>query len=118
MHRSIPVVMTALGVATPTLAMPAQALAATTVKGTGYQYPFGALQVTISVSGKKLTGLSVKYYADNPRSSQLEAYALPTLKQEALKTHSYRINGVSGVTITSEVFDQSLYTAMRKAHLA
>lgn len=119
MKRSIPVVLTALGALAPTVALPAEAIAASTLyAGTGYQYPYGTLQVKISVAKKKLTGVSVSYAPDTPHSAQLQQYAIPMLKQEALKAKGYKIHGISGVTITSEVFDQSLYSAMVKAHIA
>lgn len=117
MHKSIPVVMTALGVATPTLA-PAAAFAAASYKGTDYSYRYGTIEVTISVSGKRLSGLSVTYTTDSPHGTQLQSFAVPELRKEALKADSYKIHAVSGVTTTSEVFVSSLYSAMLKAHLA
>ena len=51
------------------------------------------------------------------QSYQREAYALPLLRNEALKAQSYKIHTISGVTTTSEAFIASLYSAMGHAKL-
>lgn len=117
MHKSIPVVMTALGIATPALAVPAEALAATSYKGTTSNFRYGTLQVTITASGKKIKSITAKVNPTDPRSSQLDTLALPLLKKEALKANSYKIHVVSGATYTSEAFDASLYSALLKAKI-
>ena len=118
MNRKLPVVLTALGVATPVLAAPAAALAATSYKGASSSYRYGTLQVTITVARKRLSTLSVNYSPSDPRSAQLDSYAVPALKKEALKASSFRVHTISGVTYTTKAFEDSLYSAMLKAHLA
>lgn len=99
-------------------AVPVAASAATKrYAGKTEQTPFGSVKVTITVKGKKIKTLSISANPDNEHSYQLEAYALPVMRKEALKASSYKIHLVSGVTITSEAFDASLYSALGHAHL-
>lgn len=99
-------------------ASPAVASAATKqYAGKVERTPFGKVQVTITISRKKIKTLSVSASPDTPQSYQLESYAIPRLRQEALKAETYKIHMVSGVTITSEGFILSLYSAMGHAHI-
>ncbi|MDE3130947.1 MAG: hypothetical protein KGL16_07310 [Acidobacteriota bacterium] len=79
--------------------------------------PFSNVQVTITVSHKKIRTLNVYANPQDQQSYQLEAYALPRLRTEALKVHTYKIHTISGVTTTSDAFILSLYSAMGHAHL-
>ena len=81
------------------------------------QTPFGKVQVAITVKGKKIKTLAISASPDTQTSYQLESYALPRMRQEALKASTYKIHTVSGVTITSEGFIASLYSAMGHAHI-
>jgi len=47
----------------------------------------------------------------------INAQAIPILKSETLQAQSASINGVSGATITSNAYVQSLQAALAKAHL-
>jgi uncharacterized protein with FMN-binding domain len=96
--------------------------------GTAYQADrWGTLQVTIVVRkttiGKKvtrkITAVSVPTYPNHTdRSVFINTNALPTLKSEALRAQSARINLVSGATDTSDAFVQSLQSAILKAKRA
>jgi uncharacterized protein with FMN-binding domain len=96
--------------------------------GTAYQADrWGTLQVTIVVRkttiGKKvtrkITAVSVPIYPNHTdRSLFINTNALPTLKSEALRAQSARINLVSGATDTSDAFAQSLQSAILKAKRA
>ena len=102
------------------VAMPGTAAAATTktYKGAVERTQYSDVQVFITVTGKKSKSLSISANPQDQQSYQREAYALPILRKEALRTQSYKIHLVSGVTTTSEAFVYSLYSAMRHAHLA
>lgn len=78
---------------------------------------YSNVQVTITVKGKRISALSVNANPQDQQSYAREAYALPILRKEALRTQSYRIHTISGVTITSQGFILSLYSAMGHAHL-
>lgn len=100
-------------------ALPATASAAKTktYKGAIERTLYSNVRVTISVRGRKIKALSVTANPDTQASYQRQAYALPLLRKEALRTQSYRIHMVSGVTVTSEAFILSLHSAMGHAHL-
>jgi len=117
MRRSIPLAITALSLGSSTVLVPAQALAATTYKGAFYSEQWGGAQVSIQVKGKKISAISAAVQQDTQHSIQLDAYAIPELKQEALKSNSYKIHVVSGATQTSEAFIDSLKSALGKAHI-
>lgn len=107
-------------VALTPVAMPATAAAAArtrTYKGPLERTPFSNVQVSITVSGKKIKALAVSANPSDQQSYQREAYALPLLRKEALKAQSYKIHMISGVTTTSEAFIYSLYYAMKHGHL-
>ncbi len=85
--------------------------------GSTAQTMWGPVGVKITVAGKKMTAIAISAGPHTQLSYQLQSQSLPILRSEALKSQSYKINGVSGATITSMGFDQSLYSAMKKAHL-
>jgi uncharacterized protein with FMN-binding domain len=102
------------------LAAPAIAAAATksvVYKGATAQTQWGPVIVTLTVSKKKITKISVSATPHTPRSQQLQSFAIPVLRSEALKAQSWRVNVVSGATITSDGFATSMYSAMKHAHL-
>jgi uncharacterized protein with FMN-binding domain len=109
--------MTAIGAATPALAIPAQANAAATKYVASVNFQYGTIKTTITVSGKKLASVGISYAPDSPRSQQLDVYALPILQKEVLKADTYKVHLVSGVSFTSMAFEQSLHSAMLKAHI-
>jgi uncharacterized protein with FMN-binding domain len=53
----------------------------------------------------------------NPRDQEINAYALPILVQESLDAQSANIDMVSGATVTSDGYLQSLQGALDKAGL-
>ena len=101
------------------VALPATAAAASTktYKGTLEHTHYSNVQVAITVTGKKITSISVNANPQDQQSYQREAYALPLLRKEALKAQSYKIHTISGVTTTSQAFIASLYSAMGHAKL-
>lgn len=130
MKRAIPaMVMTALA------AIPAgQALAAThhaatqakskATKGKTYKGPlvnmrWGPVRAIIVVKGTKITKVKIATSPENFRSHFIDQQAVPILKQETLQaqTQTSTINTISGATMTSDAFLQSLQAALQKAHL-
>ncbi|MGC9220460.1 MAG: FMN-binding protein [Solirubrobacteraceae bacterium] len=86
-----------------------------TVTGTDVQYGYGDLQVAVTVSGSKLTNISmVKANVADSYSGTVDQVALPQLRQEALSAQSANINAVSGATYTSDAYAQSLQAAIDK----
>ena len=68
--------------------------------------------------GGKITDVSVLQYPNgNPRDQEINDYALPILIQETLDAQSAKIDMVSGATVTSAGYLQSLQSALDQAGL-
>ena len=82
---------------------------------------WGPVQVTIVVKGKMVTGLSATAPTERARSAFINGQAIPMLRQEVLQAKTVanikNIYGISGATMTSEAFYQSLLAALKAAHL-
>jgi uncharacterized protein with FMN-binding domain len=86
-----------------------------TVTGDAVDTRWGPVQVQITVSGGKVTAAqAIVYPLNNPRDQEINAYAVPTLNQEAVDAGSSSIDMVSGATYTSEGYIQSLQSALDK----
>jgi uncharacterized protein with FMN-binding domain len=80
---------------------------------------WGDVQVTITVTDGKITDVAVPIYpSGNGKDQEINAYALPVLRQETLSAQSANIDTVSGATVTSDGYLQSLQSALDSAHLA
>ncbi|WP_433360457.1 FMN-binding protein [Actinoplanes sp. CA-142083] len=89
-----------------------------TYAGSTAQTRWGPVQVTITVDGGKITGVAVPTYPnENRRDQEINARALPTLRQETLDKQSADIDAVSGATVTSDGYKESLQAALDAAHL-
>jgi uncharacterized protein with FMN-binding domain len=76
------------------------------------------VQVQITVQGGKVTqSRAVQYPQNNNRDAMINAYALPILDQEVVQQQSAGIDSVSGATVTSDGYLQSLQSAIDQAHL-
>lgn len=100
---------------------PASASAASgtkTVTGDSVDTRWGPVQVQITVtSGKIASATAVDYPQNNGRDQQINAYAIPVLQQESVGATSANIDMVSGATVTSDGYVQSLQSALDKAGL-
>jgi len=93
--------------------------AGTVVTGTVASTRWGPVQVQVAVSGGKITSVQVVQQPEgNRRDEEINASAVPTLVQETLDAQSAKIDMVSGATVTSEGYLQSLQSALDQAHLA
>ncbi|MET7570490.1 FMN-binding protein [Streptomyces sp. NPDC005492] len=89
-----------------------------TVTGDTVQTRWGPVQVKITLTNGKVTDVTaVQYPTDNPRDQEINSYALPQLKSEALAAQSASIDTVSGATYTSDGYRQSLQSALDSAGL-
>ncbi|MGW3122429.1 FMN-binding protein [Streptomyces sp. NPDC001107] len=87
-----------------------------TVTGDTIQTRWGPVQVRITLKSGKLTEVTaVQYPTDNPRDQEINSYALPRLRSEALQAQSASIDTVSGATYTSDGYRQSLQSALDSA---
>jgi uncharacterized protein with FMN-binding domain len=79
---------------------------------------WGPVQVTITVNGGRIVGVSVPTYPNgNGRDREINASALPALTKATLAAQSADIDSVSGATVTSEGYKESLQSALDAAHL-
>jgi uncharacterized protein with FMN-binding domain len=98
---------------------PSTSTAAKIYTGSVASTRWGDVQVSITVTGGKITDVAVPVYpAENGRDQEINAYALPVLRQETLTAQSARIDTVSGATVTSDGYLESLQSALDAAHLA
>ena len=113
-----PLASTRVTVASSTSSTTGAAPSAGTVTGPVAQTRWGPVQVQVTVSGGKLTDVSVLQSPNgNPRDQQINAYALPILVQETLDAQSADIDMVSGATVTSDGYLRSLQGALDQAGL-
>ena len=80
-------------------------------KGKAANYAYGAIQVSIKVSGGKITAADATYPV-NGDSATINPNAIPRLNQATLKAQSADVDAVSGATLTSASYVQSLQAAL------
>lgn len=89
-----------------------------TVTGAVASTRWGPVQVELTVSGGKITKVNVlQYPSGNPKDQEINDYALPILIQETTDQQSSGIDMVSGATVTSTGYIQSLQSAIDQAGL-
>ena len=92
--------------------------AAQTYQGSTVQTRWGPVQVQITVTSGTITAVDVlQHPSENPKDAEINDYALPVLVQDTLKAQSATIDMVSGATVTSDGYVQSLQSALDKAGL-
>ncbi|NMO57263.1 FMN-binding protein [Actinoplanes sp. TBRC 11911] len=80
---------------------------------------WGDVQVAITVTNGKISDVQVPVYPNgNGRDEEINGYALPILTQETLSAQNANIDTVSGATVTSDGYLQSLQSALDAAHLS
>jgi uncharacterized protein with FMN-binding domain len=76
---------------------------------------WGPVQIKVTSSGGKIVDVQAVQYPDgNPRDAEINSQALPLLRSEALNAQSAQIDMVSGATVTSQGYLQSLQSALDK----
>jgi uncharacterized protein with FMN-binding domain len=77
---------------------------------------WGPVQVQIAVSSGKITDVTVLQQPNgNGKDAEINDYALPILVQDTLQAQSADIDMVSGATVTSDGYLQSLQAALDEA---
>jgi hypothetical protein len=77
--------------------------------------PYGPSQVAITLSGGKITKVTVLQHTDDGENSQqIDGNALPKLTTETLTAQSAKIDAVSGASYTSAGYIKSLQSALDK----
>ena len=100
----------------PTTTVP---MGSRSVTGQAVNYNYGVLSVSVKVSGKKITNVSIASLDDggNFRSQSIDQQSIPLLEQQAMQVQNANIQGVSGASYTSAGFAQSLQSALSKLGL-
>jgi uncharacterized protein with FMN-binding domain len=89
-----------------------------TFAGAAVPTRFGNVQVQITVVDKKITAATVLQIPNRDRKDvQINNRAVPILNAEAVQAQSADIDMVSGATVTSVAYIQSLQSAIDKANL-
>lgn len=104
------------GPMTTTSSQPVGSSSAGTVTGPSVDTRWGPVQVKVTMDGGKITAVTVPVYPDGNRKDQeINDRALPILVQETLDAQSADIDTVSGATVTSEGYLESLQAALDQA---
>jgi uncharacterized protein with FMN-binding domain len=87
-----------------------------TYTGSVAQTRWGPVQVKIAVQSGKITKVTVLQQPNgNQKDAEINSYALPILIDETVQTQSADIDMVSGATVTSEGYAESLQGALDEA---
>lgn len=77
---------------------------------------FGMVQVQATIQSGKITNVQFLQYPSDRRTSQrINQIATPRLVQEAIQAQSAKVNIISGATLTSRAFMESLQSALTSA---
>jgi uncharacterized protein with FMN-binding domain len=95
-----------------------QSTSTSTVTGSVAETEYGPIQVQLTVDGGRVTDVAVLQYPhEDERDVEINGYALPILIQETLDAQSADIDMVSGATVTSVGYTESLQSALDQAGL-
>jgi uncharacterized protein with FMN-binding domain len=87
-----------------------------TYQGTTASTRWGPVQVQITVAGGRITDAqAVDYPTGNSTDERINSYAIPTLNSEVLDAQDAQIDMVSGATVTSGGYIDSLQSALDQA---
>ena len=107
-----------IGAAPTAVATATSAAAATTVTGDVVQTRWGPVQVAITVqAGRISSATAVQVPSGNDRDAEINGVAVPILNAEAVKAQSAQVDTVSGASVTSGGYQQSLQSAIDQANL-
>ncbi|MBO0868592.1 MAG: FMN-binding protein [Micromonosporaceae bacterium] len=74
---------------------------------------WGPVQVQVTIASNRITDVKVLQQPDGNRTdAEINSYALPQLREQALSAQSAQIDGVSGATVTSDGYRSSLQSAL------
>lgn len=79
---------------------------------------WGIVQVEVTIDGGQITDARAVQVPDgNARDAQINSYAVPILESETVSANSGNIDAVTGATVTSEGYVESLQAALDEAGL-
>ncbi|HWB37015.1 MAG TPA: FMN-binding protein, partial [Rugosimonospora sp.] len=75
------------------------------------------VQVQVTITTDKITDITVlQQPSGNREDRQINSSALPELHDQVIAAQSANIDGVSGATVTSDGYRESLQAALDAAH--
>jgi uncharacterized protein with FMN-binding domain len=88
-----------------------------TVNGSVADTRWGPMQVQIKIQKHRITDVRVlRRPSGSDRDDEINGYALPQLRAEVLQAQSAHIDSVSGATVSSGGYVESLQAALDAAH--
>ncbi|MFD1507448.1 FMN-binding protein [Georgenia yuyongxinii] len=89
-----------------------------TYTGPAVMTTWGTVQVQVTVTnGQVADAHAIQVPDGNARDAQINSYAVPILEAETVSANNSRIDAVSGATVTSEGYIDSLQAALDQAGL-
>lgn len=89
----------------------------TVVNGIVADTRWGPVQVQVTIASGKITDVvALQVPSGNRRDDEINSFAVPVLHDEVLQAQSADIQTVSGATVTSDGYIQSLQAALDTAH--
>jgi uncharacterized protein with FMN-binding domain len=77
---------------------------------------YGLVQVQAVIQNGQITSVSFLEYPNHRRTSvQINTQVIPWLQQEAIQAQSAQVDLISGATLTSQAFAESLQVALNSA---
>jgi uncharacterized protein with FMN-binding domain len=87
------------------------------VNGTVAQTRWGPVQIQVTITSGRITDVrALQRPSGNDRDDEINGYAMPQLRSEVLSAQSANIDTVSGATVTSGGYIESLQAALDAAH--
>lgn len=87
-----------------------------TYKGSVADAYYGYVQVEVTIKQGKITDVQFLEYPNHARTSRfINSQAMPWLTEEALQAQSAQVDIIFGASATSEAFQVSLASALRRA---
>ncbi len=80
---------------------------------------YGTVQVEAVIQNGKLADVKFLQYPNDRRTSvRINDFAIPVLTQEAIQAQNANVDIITGATLTSEAFAESLQTALDSARIS
>ncbi len=109
-------VNTAVPPTAPVAPNPSSAYKDGTYTGPSVDVNWGFVQVQATIQNGKISDVQVVQYPNERQTSlSINSIAVPELQQEAVQAQSANVDIISGATLTSEGFQESLQTALDQA---
>jgi uncharacterized protein with FMN-binding domain len=115
-NRSLAALLTTSALTAATATAASAASTTHKYKGPIVDMRWGPVQATVYIKSKKIVKVSISTAPENERSTFIDQQAVPLLKDETLQAQSSTIDLISGATMTSEAFVESLQSVLLKAH--